>query len=127
MKYISTLATPGPLLLAAFLIWACGDNEAPPPAVNGDACMVDSDCESGVCLTEWADGEVLFEGLCTDVCEFTDEIQGTCEDEAEMCLRYNPTEEHHCYQTCGTDDDCRDGWSCLCIGFFCTDQACLPF
>lgn len=122
-------------VLACALTVACGDgtntpDATPPPAANGEACVASDECVSELCMTEWADGTVIAGGMCTDECEWgdPDALEGTCTGEGEICLRYNPTEEFNCFQSCAGSDDCRveEGWSCECLDFFCNVQACIP-
>lgn len=108
-------------LFALLLTLSACSSDVIGPAPNGDACEVDEDCESEVCVTALGSRPVP-DGLCTAECLL--ETDEGCTD-AEICLRYRETGEDYCYPTCGTSDDCRDGFVCV---DFLTDprRACVP-
>jgi len=103
------------------------------PVENGESCDVAEDCLSGYCLTEFVDGTTIDGGMCTDECEWNDDLTDTCV-EGEICLRWNATGEKVCFQECTSNDDCRsndtecndDDWTCECLDSFCSERACLP-
>lgn len=123
------------LLICVLLAAACGDNDPgvldagvpdagmPDAGPVGAACVDDIDCASNFCVTELKDGVEVLDGLCTNECSFDD--LDSCEDSA-VCLVYRPTQEHFCFVACDVDEDCREGWTCPCLNFFCDDKACIP-
>lgn len=119
------------LTLALLVAPACGDGAAPVTVLeNGEACSADNPdevCESDLCLEEFGDGVDVDEGLCTEECVWNEDASDTCAD-GEICLNYRPSNEFFCFEDCTTDADCRteDGWSCLCLDFFCLEAACIP-
>lgn len=91
------------------------------------------DCEDMKCLTVLGpdtDLEIVFhDGMCSAECEFNDQGQTIteCPDPlTQECLRYNPTGEFLCLPTCEIQDDCRLGYTCACVDFFCTTSVCVP-
>lgn len=123
-----------PALLLTLVV-ACGDDGKNEPTLleNGAACQADNEDEvctdPAFCLEEFENGVELAGGMCTDECAWGENPgdPDTCGD-GEVCLRYNPTQEYVCFQECSSDADCRedDGWSCLCLDFFCSTSACVP-
>jgi len=118
-------------LVSLFAV-ACGDGAKEPDLLeNGAACAADNEDEvctdPAFCLEEFENGTPVAGGMCTDECEWNEDYTDTCSD-GELCLRYNPTGEKVCFQGCSADADCRedDGYSCLCLDFFCQSQACVP-
>lgn len=113
------------LVAGMLMLVACGDNKGSIP--DGDACEMDNECESGLCVTEFDDGVAVAGGMCTTVCEWDSDGSGgdNCA-EAEVCLHYSATEEYYCFMLCGADEDCRtdEDWSCEQIGF--GISACIP-
>lgn len=109
-------------VIVSMFIFACGDNPLPPQP-NGSECMDNEECESDYCLIEFEDGNEVTGGMCTMTCDWNVPI--TC-PENELCLRYRKTDEYVCFQECEKDKDCREDWSCDCIGFFCSVKACIP-
>ena len=117
-----------PILMFVFLAGACAGN-GEEVLLNGEACEADDNhCESGLCVEALGEVEVPG-GFCTDECMWGENPgdPDTCA-EGEICLRYNPTNEYLCYQRCSQQADCRgeEGWSCECLDFFCSVQACIP-
>src|SRR5574342_738407 len=104
-----------------FTIVACGGDDAPTPVLlpDGSACTENTECESGICVVKFNNGTEVKGGLCTEDCIFLNGA-GTCPDEgvSQACLRYNPTGEMWCFETCATNADCReaDGWTCAWVG-----------
>lgn len=111
------------ILMSVMLVAACGDDGGDATLQNGESCMMDGECVSGTCVTEFENGQEVLGGLCTNECSFEDE--DSCA-EGEICLRYNPTNEFVCFPTCDTNEDCRADWSCACLDFFCVSKACAP-
>lgn len=110
----------GLILFLALNMLACGDDDtggspdASPPAASGEACMSDTDCESGLCLLEFGEtgepGHIEFvDGMCTTECN--DDFTGC--DEDQICLKHNASGQFHCYLRCDTGTDCRDSYVCL--------------
>jgi len=121
----------------AFTLGACGsDGPEPITLENGEACVADNldeVCASDLCLEEFGDGVEVDGGMCTDVCAWNDDATDTCTngvdgDGGQICLNYRPSGEFFCFDDCTTDADCRadEGWSCLCLDFFCGEAACVP-
>lgn len=118
------------LVMLMVLFVSCGGNTADVPALNGETCGMDMDCESGLCVTEFKNALPIPGGMCTDVCSFNDPPESQCPD-GEICLRYVATQETFCYVTCtepGGADECRvdEGWECACLDFLCGIKACIP-
>lgn len=116
-------------LALALTAGACSD-DGPNVTVldNGAACSTSDEtevCASDLCLEEFADGKDVNEGMCTEVCEWNDDLSDTCA-EGEVCLTYRPTNEFYCFEDCTTNADCRaeDGWTCLFLGG--ATGACIP-
>lgn len=124
MKTIVTslfAGTVGTLLLAVLIVLcvgACGDNSQPGGQL-GDACALDGDCETTLCVDSFLNGVVVTDGICTDSCN----SDADCADEGGVCLRYVWTGESYCYAVCESNEDCRDGWECFDVGH---SAACIP-
>ena len=108
------------VLVLLFVVSACGGGLEPAP--NGEACEIDLDCESDLCLTVLGT-RVVQDGLCTNDCDL--ETDEGCDADSEICLRFNQTGEDFCYPTCAVNEDCREGYACV---SFLTDprNACVP-
>ena len=120
--------------LFSLVIAGCGDNK-PPLSLNGEACEVNNDCESGDCRAELYGCHPLFgcstfeldDGMCTVECTWTtqgtddDRLQSDC-GEGEQCLAFGDSPQI-CFQGCETDVDCREDYVCTSLGRFST---CLP-
>ncbi len=109
------------VLVFGVVLLACGDD----PALNGEACEKDEDCESELCFTEAFGGAVTYpDGMCSAECAWDREpeddlkSQGTCM-EGETCLKYTLSGEQFCHMNCGPNDDysCREEYTCMCVGF----------
>ncbi|MEE8410825.1 MAG: hypothetical protein V3T05_14590, partial [Myxococcota bacterium] len=87
-----------------------GDNR-----VNGDACIQNSECTGGVCLTEATD--LWPGGFCTKTCTL-----GSCAG-GEECMDFGT--DSYCMLTCAGFLDCFPGYSCL-DGFGTVDPICWP-
>ncbi len=115
------------LTLVLIIVSACAD-DPPPPSEVGAACELPDDCESGLCMTEFADGADIAGGVCTTGCMWNGDGTDTC-PEGQACIRYTPTQEFLCLPRCAEDedasDDCRydEGWQCR--DFF-TLSVCVP-
>lgn len=112
---------------------ACGGS----PGEVGEACSDNMDCESKLCVAEFADGQEVLGGMCTVQCHSggsassppfavvrSFDLSDLCE-KGEVCLRYL-TGEHYCFLECDGEGGCRDGWSCSCVDLFCQVRACIP-
>ena len=109
------------ILAVVLMLGACG-SDGPDPAPNGEACVENGDCESGLCVSELAPTFPLPDGLCTNDCNVS--LQDCAEQ--EVCLIYNPTGAQNCYQLCNVTDECREGWSCQFISPNGPVWACIP-
>ena len=65
------------LILALILsLGACGADSSPDADLldpAGEACEIDDTCESGLCVSEFADGTPVAGGMCTDACEWLED------------------------------------------------------
>lgn len=111
------------IVFFAAMMVACGSSSVAP---NGDACELNDDCESDLCLTVLGKGDWaldLPDGICTNECDIYEQTGCT---EEEVCLIYQVTNDQHCYQLCYSLDGCRDGWACTNIGSWSPVFACIP-
>lgn len=116
-------------LIIPVLLAACGDDGGV-GRVDGDACEVDDQCVSDLCVTKYGDNVEAPGGFCTVECEWLyddngDYIGDDCV-EGYTCLNYNRTGEMFCYLLCESGEDCReeDGWACAFVDF--STLACIP-
>lgn len=109
------------LIAIALLAAACGSDTRE----DGASCVASDECGSGLCVTQFADGQVVDGGVCTQECEWGEGSEDTCPD-GQVCLWYIYTDEKLCFLRCGSDDDCRteDGWSCAVLDS--STSACIP-
>ena len=116
------------LVVASFLVaFGCGGNDSEPLIVNGEACELDKDCESDLCLQHLSQTLVFPDGICTNECDIAAPKEEAGCGEGEICLYYQPTGDQHCYQTCEGTDSCRDMWLCANVGsIFEATWACIP-
>lgn len=70
------------------------------PAV-GDACTVNGDCPNGSICDSTVPG-----GYCTIPDCRAEQCPGT-----SVCVTFRE-EESYCMQTCSSDEDCREGYTC---------------
>ncbi|WP_437620243.1 DUF4215 domain-containing protein [Sorangium sp. So ce1151] len=86
-----------------------------------EACATDDECTGDICLSE---GELGYpSGLCSDLCEPTEEITPGGECDGGVCLDLFGG-VGACLSLCSTSSDCRDGYACEDIGG--GIQACAP-
>ena len=88
----------------------CDPEWEPPPSPHphdgwiGGSCSEDSTCGGATCLAD------LTDGLCTEVCE------STCPDRAgravTFCVDLGLEDGGRCVARCGSDYECRQGYSC---------------
>jgi hypothetical protein len=68
----------------------------------GDECDYDTDCPAGAYCDSSMPG-----GMCTDSpCR-----AGDCPDDS-VCVEFS-NGQSYCMASCGSDGDCRDGYSCI--------------
>lgn len=81
---------------------------------TGGTCEIGSDCEGGVCITEWK------VGYCSNICTLQSECQSW-----EQCVRFDNNPEAHCFASCWYDEDCWYGHYCR-WWIFARDGICIP-
>ena len=114
------------LIVLLLVLAACEGDGVPQP--NGAACEVGEDCFDGRCIDNLGGtlGVDFPGGICAADCSFDGP---ECPDEeTQLCVRYNPTNDFFCAQKCNVQLDCRvlEGYACVCINSFCTEKVCLP-
>jgi len=115
------------VLIASLVVFtlACSDDSTT-LSENGGSCEKDNDCTSALCEQQLSDDFVFPGGLCTNECDIDAAVGETGCTLSEVCLIHNATGATFCYQRCNSDDDCREEWLCLNIGFFSPTLVCLP-
>lgn len=100
---LSALVVPGhrnPLYLLLCVLATSLALGACAPAI-GDECSGDSQCPSGAMCDK-----TVKKGYCT----IRDCDKGTCPEDA-VCIEFDD-ENTYCMQSCGSSEDCRDGYTC---------------